>query len=165
MPDAPNNALPTIFQAANSRDIESVKTLFQEYADSLGIDLAFQQFAKELAELPGKYTPPSGRLLLAMANNQPAGCVALRPLGGDICEMKRLYVRPLHRGTGLGRTLAHRIIEEAKTAGYARMRLDTIPSLMTGAVCLYHTLGFANIPAYCDNPVSGAMFMELQLLP
>jgi putative acetyltransferase len=105
------------------------RCLFEEYATSIGTDLCFQGFQEELASLPGKYAPPNGRLLLAIYDNDTAGCVALRALDGDICEMKRLFVRPAFRSLGLGRELTQRIIQEAKEVGYQRMRLDTLPTM------------------------------------
>jgi len=143
-------------------DLETVRTLFREYAVSIGIDLAFQGFEEELAGLPGKYQPPSGRLLLASKDAEMLGCVALRPLTGGDCEMKRLYVRPAARGSSLGRTLAERICSEARAAGYARICLDTL-STMTPALKLYASLGFRNIEPYVFNPIPGARFLALDL--
>jgi putative acetyltransferase len=139
-----------------------VRCLFEEYAASLGIDLCFQGFAEELANLPGHYAPPEGRLLLAFQNDDLAGCVALRPLEPGICEMKRLYVRPALRSLGLGRMLAQRILKEAQEAGYQRMRLDSLPS-MVAALSLYRRLGFRETAPYCRNPIEGAVFLELDL--
>jgi ribosomal protein S18 acetylase RimI-like enzyme len=154
---------PTIRPLTPTDDMEPVRVLFREYAGSLGFDLCFQKFEQELAELPGQYAPPSGCLLLATAGDEPAGCVALKKLADGVCEIKRLYVRGQYRGTGLGRTLAEQIIQEARCLGYQAMRLDTIPSTMSSAVALYRSLGFRDIPAYCFNPVPGALFMELTL--
>jgi putative acetyltransferase len=154
---------PTIQRFTDPQELPTIRALFQEYADSLGIDLGFQQFARELAELPGPYAPPSGCILLATDNSQPAGCVALKPLADGICEMKRLYVRRQSRGGGLGRMLAERVIQEARELGYHRIRLDTIPSIMASAVSLYRDFGFETIPPYCENPFPDALFMELRL--
>lgn len=138
------------------------KRLFAEYAGSLDVDLEFQDFERELRELPGEYAPPAGSLLLALDGEEAAGCVALRELGGAMCEMKRLYVRPAFRSTGLGRRLAEAVMDEARSIGYRRMRLDTLPS-MQAAAALYTSLGFREIAAYRYNPVAGSKFMELDL--
>lgn len=151
-----------VVDAASAEDVARVRTLFREYERSLGIDLCFQGFERELAELPGAYAPSTGRLLCAVEGDRLAGCVALRPLGGDACEMKRLYVRPEFRGRGAGRLLATTVIREARAIGYARMRLDTLPS-MKEAIALYRALGFVEIAPYTANPVPGALFMELDL--
>ena len=138
------------------------RALFEEYERSLGIDLCFQDFERELAELPGAYAPPEGRLLLALVGDEPAGCVALRPLADGGCELKRLYVRPAHRGLGLGRLLTTTVLDTAVELGYTRVLLDTLPS-MTEAQALYRSLGFRPIDAYTVNPVPGATFMAIEL--
>ncbi len=143
-------------------DLGPVRDILREYARSLNFELCFQSFEEELAGLPGKYAPPRGRCLLAESGRGIAGIVALRPLDVEACEMKRLYVRPEFRGTGLGRGLARAIIGEARTCGYRAMRLDTVPQ-MGAAQALYVALGFKDIPPYYPNPVPGARFMELRL--
>ena len=152
-----------IFTAKTDEDMEIVKKLFAEYADSLGFDLCFQNFDEELANLPGKYAPPEGCLLLAKYQGQPAGCVALRKLSDDICEAKRLYVRPQFRGLKIGRKLVEAIIAEAQRIGYTRMRGDTLAS-MKAARELYASLGFKEISPYRHNPIEGAKFIELKLV-
>lgn len=152
-----------IVLADNRERIAAVRELFLEYASGLGFDLCFQSFEQELAGLPGDYAFPTGILLLALADDQPAGCVALRELEADVCEMKRLYVRPQFRGTGLGFDLVHWVIESAKAMGYARMRLDTVAPVMQKAVELYRRLGFVEIAPYRENPIPGALYMELDL--
>ncbi len=142
--------------------LHHIRELFEEYAGSLGIDLGFQDFERELAGLPGAYGPPEGCLLLAVADGQVAGCVALRNIGDGLCEMKRLYVRRGHRGKGIGRALALAIMDEARRLSYARMRLDTLPS-MEEAIDLYRALGFRPIEPYYHNSIPGALFMERSL--
>ena len=150
-----------MIQATSSAEIQRARELFEEYAAWLGLNLCFQNFDKELAELPGEYVPPAGRLLLAVEDNQIAGCVALRGIGEGSCEMKRLYVRPNFRGRGLGRDLAESILSAAREIGYERMRLDTLPGKMDLALAMYRSLGFREIDPYYPNPVGGVMFMEL----
>jgi ribosomal protein S18 acetylase RimI-like enzyme len=137
-----------------------------EYAEALpGIDLCFQNFDREVRELPGAYALPDGRLLLAEDKSREImGCVALRRLDAETCEMKRLYVRPAFRGRRLGRELTEAVISEAQKIGYRRMRLDTLPGMMDDAIRLYRTLGFREIEPYYHNPVEGAVFMELSLV-
>jgi putative acetyltransferase len=150
-------------QAESPSQVAQARELFLEYAQSLGFSLCFQNFDKELAELPGDYAPPEGRLLLAECEGTLAACVALHKLAPDTCEMKRLYLRPQFRAKGLGRALAERIIAEARQIGYRRMRLDTVEPVMRDAVMLYRKLGFKEIAPYRPNPVDGAMYMELDL--
>jgi ribosomal protein S18 acetylase RimI-like enzyme len=154
--------MPVIERARDESDVAAVRGLLLEYADSLGVDLCFQGFDRELAELPGEYAPPGGCLLVARADGEVVACVALRRLDAGTCEMKRLYVRPSQRGLGLGRTLAEAVIAEAKRLGYGHMRLDTLPS-MTEAAALYERLGFSDTPPYYANPVPGARFLQLEL--
>jgi putative acetyltransferase len=149
--------------AATSPDhLRIVKELFLEYAQSLDFNLCFQNFENEYVGLPGEYAPPGGMLLLGLADNSPAGCVALRRIDTSACEMKRMYVRSQFRGCSYGRILAEEIIQRARELGYKSMRLDTVPS-MNAAIALYRTLGFREIPPYRENPVTGAIFMELNL--
>ena len=157
------NEIWELEQAESSQQITAVRALFLEYAHSLNFSLCFQSFEKELAELPGEYAPPDGRLLLAGHDSQPIGCVALHKLDNEICEMKRLYVRPQFRGKGLGRILADRIVADAREIGYKRLRLDTVEPVMRDAVALYRTLGFKEIAPYRANPIEGALYMELRL--
>lgn len=143
--------------------IEDARMLFREYEKSLGLDLCFQGFEGELAELPGKYSEPDGRLYVAYSMNNPAGCIALREFQEVACEMKRLFVRDEFRGQKIGIQLIERLISDAREIGYTRMLLDTIPSRMGKALSLYHSHGFREIPAYYDNPNTGVLFMELVL--
>jgi putative acetyltransferase len=151
-------------EAESVEQVAEARKLFREYAAWLGIDLCFQNFERELKELPGAYDGRAGgRLLLAVEDEEAAGCVALRDLGGGVCEMKRLFVRDKFQGRGLGRMLAERIIEEARVLGYARMRLDTLPSYMGRAVELYRSFGFQEIEPYYSNPTPGTLYLELKL--
>jgi putative acetyltransferase len=153
----------SVSQAESPSQITQARELFLEYAQSLGFSLCFQNFDKELAELPGDYAPPEGRLLLAECEGQLAACVALHKLEPGTCEMKRLYLRPQFRGKGLGRALAEQIMAEARQIGYQRMRLDTVEPVMKDAVAMYRKLGFKEIAPYCPNPIAGALYMELEL--
>jgi ribosomal protein S18 acetylase RimI-like enzyme len=143
-------------------DRPAVRALFEEYAAGLGVDLCFQDFAEELAGLPGRYAPPGGGLWLAVEGGGAGGCVALRALGAGTCEMKRLYVRPALRGRGVGRLLAEHVLTVAAGMGHRRIALDTLPS-MAGAIELYRSLGFTPIKPYYANPVPGALFLGKNL--
>lgn len=153
----------------DAADIEAIAGLFREYAGSLGFSLDYQDFGAELAGLPGKYAPPGGALLLATVDGVAVGVVALRQLDAEICEMKRLYVRPDYRGerleTGhsIGRSLAYNIVELGRAAGYRRLRLDTIGDRMEAAIKLYRSMGFAEIAPYYQSPIAGTVYMELVL--
>ena len=160
--EAEDRRLMNIRQAITQEDIAAARALFEEYAAWLGVDLCFQGFAAELAGLPGLYAPPRGRLLLAWTEAQAARCVALRPMGDSVCEMKRLFVKPAFRGRGAGRMLAEAVIAEARAIGYASMRLDSLASL-AAATKLYESLGFVRIPAYYATPLPDTIFMELPL--
>lgn len=144
------------------QDMDLLRTLFREYATWLNIDLCFQGFEEELAALPGDYAPPRGAGLIAWAGDDPAGCVALRPMDADACEMKRMWVRPAYRGVKLGRRLAVAVMDEARRLGYRSMRLDTLHRL-TEANRLYDSLGFAEISAYYHNPNPDVRYMEAKL--
>jgi putative acetyltransferase len=147
---------------ATEADIDDVRTLLREYEATLGIPLDFQQFDREVAELPGAYAPPRGSLHVARQGADPVGCVALRPIEPEICELKRLYVRPTARGTGLGRRLAEAALADARRLGYRRIRLDTLPG-MEAAQSLYEQMGFCEIEPYTANPVAGTRYLELEL--
>jgi putative acetyltransferase len=156
-----------IFPVETGEDIELVKKLLAEYLASREFEDSIfpeevQAFQKQLSELPAEFAGPSGCLLIAMYREQPAGCVGLRDLGDDICEMKRLYVKPEFRGLKIGRKLAEAIIAEAKKIGYSRIRADTVGSMKT-AMALYMSLGFNQIEPYRYNPIEGAVFIELEL--
>lgn len=157
MDDAP------VLRHATATDLDDVRALFREYVEWLGLDLCFQGIDDELASLPGRYAPPSGRLLLADLDGSLAGVIALRELEPGVCEMKRLYVRDFARGRRVGRALAERAVAEARAAGYRAMRLDTLPGRMASAIALYEALGFREIPAYYPNPVPGVRYLELDL--
>ncbi len=152
----------TIIAAKTETSIRTAGELFQEYARSLPFAFDFQDFDAELADIGHHYGPPRGRLYIALADDRPVGCVALRDLGRGVCEMKRLYVRPEFRARDVGRRLAEKVIEAAREIGYSRMRLDTVPA-MKAANRLYTTLRFKPIDAYRFNPVEGAIYLELQL--
>ncbi len=149
-----------LIEVTGGEDLKRIRELFREYERDLPFDLSFQSFDRELAELPGRYARPTGCMFLATWGREPSGCVALRQIGDDVCEMKRLYVRPTLRGRGIGRALAEAIIEEARRIGYKRMRLDTV---LEPAKSLYRSLGFREIPPYQYVPIQGVVFMELDL--
>jgi putative acetyltransferase len=151
-----------IAEALEAADVAACRELFEEYQASLGVSLCFQDFERELAALPGSYSRPRGRLLLARVVGEPAGCVALRPLDSDVAEMKRLFVRPDYRGMALGRTLAECVIDEARSLGYRALVLDTLPQMHV-AQKLYLELGFRETARYNDNPVEGVRFLSLEL--
>jgi ribosomal protein S18 acetylase RimI-like enzyme len=150
-------------QAESAEQIAAIRDLFLEYAQSLGFSLCFQGFDKELAQLPGDYARPDGRLLLATSAGEATGCIALHKMHEHTCEMKRLYVRPQFRGKGLGKALAERIIVKAREIGYKKLRLDTVEPMMRTAVAMYRQLGFREIAPYRENPIEGALYMELEL--
>ena len=167
-----------ITPAETNETVQQASILFREYAASLGVDLSFQNFEQELASLPSDYAPPDGRLFLAVLDEASAtpqgrhssassasslaGCIALRKIDAETCEMKRLYVRPQFRGHGAGRALAHAVINAAREIGYRRMRLDTLPQ-MTEAQALYRGLGFREIAPYRHNPIVGSRYFEIEL--
>jgi GNAT superfamily N-acetyltransferase len=160
-----NETLPLkILFVETAEEVENARTLFVEYAKSLNFSLCFQGFDEELANLPGEYRPPLGRLLLAYCEGKLAGCGALRKFDGAVCEMKRLFVRPEFRGKGIGRILAEKIISEARAAHYELMRLDTVTT-MKEAIALYNSLGFTSTVPYRFNPMPETLYMELQLQP
>jgi ribosomal protein S18 acetylase RimI-like enzyme len=152
-----------LIQATTEEQINVARDLFKEYAAALAIDMCFQGFEQELKGLPGKYAPPDGRLLLAYSDDELVGCIALRKFDERICEMKRLFIRPGSRGKGHGRTMIDELIGEAKSIGYDRMRLDTLPGKMDAAISLYRQFGFKEIPAYYDNPLESVLYLERTL--
>jgi putative acetyltransferase len=151
-----------IIIAETEEHIKHFHELFKEYEKQLNIDLCFQDFETELANLPGVYAPPEGCMLLAEYDNKIAGCVTLKKIDEGICEMKRLYVRPDFRGKSIGRELSEAIVEEARKMGYAKMRLDTLTRL-TEAITLYRSMGFKEIKPYVFNPLDDVVYMELEL--
>jgi GNAT superfamily N-acetyltransferase len=152
-----------IIEASDPAHVAAARELFLEYAASLGFSLCFQNFDQEVAELPGKYAPPQGKLLLAVRGDEALGCVGLRALESDLCEMKRLYVRPAARGLGLGRRLIESVIHYAREIDYSRMRLDTVQGLMDRAIGLYREFGFRETEPYRFNPSPHTLFLELKL--
>ena len=136
-----------------------VRELMREYAQQLNVDLCFQNFEEELAQLPGLYAAPKGCLMVVTVQGQPAGCAAYRPMSDEVCEMKRLYIRPGFRGLALGRQLVNALLLRAQEAGYRSIRLDTLP-FMHSAIALYRSLGFQEIEPYCKNPIAGCLFFE-----
>jgi putative acetyltransferase len=154
-----------IIQARTPHEINEVRSLFREYEAYLNVDLCFQQFESELANLPGKYAPPSGTLLLAKDKQKAVGCGALRRLGAiqdRTCEMKRLYVCPEGRGLGIGKKIARRLIQESVRFGYSTMVLDTLNRL-DAAIHLYESLGFVRTEPYYDNPLPDVVYWKLDL--
>lgn len=149
-------------QITTEEKMDAVRQLFREYADSSQSDSCFQQFEEELANLPGKYAPPDGVIILAMVDDQPAGCVALRRRAEETCEMKRLYVNSSFRGLGLGKQLVEHVIREAEVRRYRYIRLATLPE-MANAQRLYEAFGFYDIEPYVRNPIQGARYMELKI--
>lgn len=148
---------------ANTGDrLAQFRALCEQYAASLDFDLRFQDFEEEMRTLPGDYAPPQGGIFLALRRSQAVGCVALRRLEDRVCEMKRLYVAPDHRGQGIGRALAEEAVDEARRIGYERVRLDTAPG-MKEAAALYGSLGFRPIAPYYPNPIPGATYLEMKL--
>jgi putative acetyltransferase len=156
------SATETAIRAAAPRDIPACRELFLEYEQTIGVSLCFQDFAAEVAGLPGAYAPPRGGLWLAFRGDSISGCVALRPFAGNDAEMKRLYVRPAYRGQRIGLALARHAIGQARALGYGTLRLDTLPS-MAEAQRMYSALGFVDTPPYNDNPVAGVRFLALGL--
>jgi ribosomal protein S18 acetylase RimI-like enzyme len=146
---------------ASGAELEDIRSMFVEYAQSLNFNLCFQRFDEELRTLPGSYAAPRGRLILAQVDGRAAGCIALKPLAATICEMKRLYVRPSFRGRQLGAALVSRVIGDARASGYRSMRLDTIGGAMDHAIALYRSVGFQEIPPYYANPLPGVLYFEL----
>lgn len=163
---SPDHASLHIASPLDAAQLEQVRTLFREYATALGVDLCFQNFDAELANLPSEYAPPRGALLLAWVAGEPAGCCALRPLDSvdyaNACEMKRLYVRPQFRGMGLGRRLVETVLDQARAAGFACVLLDTLDD-MEAARALYDELGFEDIAPYYYNPIAGAHYLKATL--
>ena len=160
---ANTQAKASISLAETAAQLDQIRELFVEYAQSLGFSLCFQGFDEELASLPGMYAPPDGRLLLVEHDGQLAGCGALHSLDATTAEMKRLYIRSNFRGLGLGRALAERILADAKSIGYQSIRLDTVAGTMDDAIALYRRMGFREIEPYRPNPIPGALYMELKL--
>ena len=153
----------SFIQVKTPQQVEQARTLFEEYANTLGVSLCFQNFDHELATLPGKYSPPNGRLLLCFADEYLVGCVALREFDSEVSEMKRLFLRSSFRGKGFGKLMVESIINAAREIGYKRMRLDTMVGKMDSAIRLYEQAGFHEIPPYYETPVAGTRFLELEL--
>ena len=154
--------MPEFITATTEEHYREAKALLREYEVEIEVDLCFQGFEEELETLDRVYGAPGGRFFLLRQGDRTAGCVALRDLGGGICEMKRLFLRPGFRGNGLGRECAERIVQTAREMGYRAMRLDTLPA-MQAAIALYRSMGFTEIAQYTENPLEGALFMELRL--
>jgi putative acetyltransferase len=154
--------MPISIKPASPEHLDAIRSLLRDYRESLGVDLCFQSFAEELAGLPGKYAPPTGALWIALNDDEAVGCVALREIAPGVGEMKRLYVKPSHRGRGLGRQLARAVIEVAHARGCSRLRLDTLETLREAAA-LYASLSFVRIPAYYENPLPSVEYWEIRL--
>jgi len=159
----PTSTELTFVQVTTHEEIEQARSLFEEYAAALGISLCFQNFEHELATLPGKYSPPRGRLFLVLTGEDLVGCVALREIDENVCEMKRLFLRPAFRGKGFGRVMVDAIVNAGREIGYKKMRLDTMTGKMDAAINLYLQAGFKEIPPYYDTPIVETSFLELVL--
>lgn len=155
--------MPEIRQALSEEEFSEAKRLLQEYADWLNYDFCYRNIGKEIDEFPGEYGPPGGKFFLAYVGDKVAASVAVRRWEGNVCEMKRLFVRPEFRGKGIGKKLAKLIIDEAGKMGYRSMRLDTLPN-MTEAIELYKSLGFQEVDKYRESPTDDAFYFELKLV-
>ncbi len=151
-----------IVPVTDAQQVDTVRRLFEEYWESFGFTPCFQGFSTEVAELPGHYAPPGGRLAIAEVDGEPAGCVALRRFDDQRCEAKRLYVRPRFRNRGIGRALLEWVVAEARAAGYVEMLGDTMP-VMDRALAMYDRMGFERIDPYADAPTPGAVYLRLAL--
>ena len=157
-----NSKMITFKISKSEQDFSEARKLFLEYKDSLNLDLCFQKFHEEISDLSAQYSEPSGCIIICYKKNLPVGCVGIRKFKGDVCEMKRLYLRPEARGKGIGRVLANKITEKAKEFGYKKMQLDTLET-MKEAISLYKSIGFKEISPYRFNPLEGVIYMEIEL--